>query len=338
MNLKENLNNALDEKEVEKTPAASITSVALMESMDKMGIHFPEGHTDPEKMAKIGASAYEYAGVEGINIPFDLAIESEAIGCTVDLGYGEKIPEITSTPFEEPADIEIPDDFLENGRIPVVGKSLQILHEQYDDKNVPIIGGMIGPFTLLGQLLGIENLLKYLNTDLYEVEDALDIVGDGLIELIHVLNECEPDAVCMYEPSVAADLLDPAIFHQLVCPVLESISEEMEFRGVLHVCGNSTPIIKDMLSCGFKGISIEDSVDINYIKQAKKELKSPTQICGNISTNQTLFMKSPKEVIDESLIALEKGVDVLGPSCCVAPHTPLKNMQAMVEARDKFYS
>lgn len=335
MNLRDNLNNALEGKEVEKVPAASITSVALMDSMTKLGIFFPEGHTDPEKMAKIGASAYEYAGIEGINIPFDLTIESESIGCEVDLGAGEETPEITKPAFEEPEDVEIPDDFVNGGRIPVVGESIGILKEQYPD--VPVIGGMIGPFTCLGQIIGIENLLKDLNTQYYEVEDALDEVCDGLIELIHVLNDCEPDAVCMYEPSVAADLLAPDQFKNLVKPVLETMSAEMDFRGILHICGNSTPIIKDMLSCGFNGISIEDSVDVNYINKTKDELNSKTQICGNISTNQTLFMGTPEQVEQESMVALEKGIDVLGPSCCVAPRSSIANVHAMVTGRDKFY-
>lgn len=336
MNLKDNLNNALEGKEVEKVPAASITSVALMDYMEGMNIFFPEGHTDPEKMAKIGAAAYEYSGNEGINIPFDLCIESEAVGCEVDLGAGEETPEITKVAFDSLEDVDFDDDFLTKGRIPVVGESIGILKEQYTD--VPIVGGMIGPFTMLGQIVGIEKLLKLLNTDYYAVEDALDVVCDGLIELIHVLNDCEPDALCMYEPSVATDLLAPEMFTKLAKPVLETMSKEMDFRGVLHVCGNTTAIIPDMLTCGFNGISIEDSVNMTYINEQKDKLKTDTQICGNISTNQTLFMGTPEDVEKECLVALERGVDVLGPSCCVAPRSPKANIEAMHVARDKFYS
>jgi [methyl-Co(III) methanol-specific corrinoid protein]:coenzyme M methyltransferase len=43
------------------------------------------------------------------------------------------------------------------------------------------------------------------------------------------------------------------------------------------------------------------------------------------------------DVEKECLIALEKGVNVLAPSCSVAPYSPLNNIKAMVNARNKYY-
>ena len=43
----------------------------------------------------------------------------------------ERTPEVTGTPFESADDIEAPDDFLENGRIPVVLEAIDILKEKY---------------------------------------------------------------------------------------------------------------------------------------------------------------------------------------------------------------
>ncbi|MBE6486490.1 MAG: hypothetical protein E7Z85_06595 [Methanosphaera stadtmanae] len=80
MDLIENLENAFAGKEVEKVPAASIVSVALVEGMEITGAGFPESHTNAEKMLELGESAHKYAGVGSINLPFDLAIEAEAMG------------------------------------------------------------------------------------------------------------------------------------------------------------------------------------------------------------------------------------------------------------------
>ncbi|MDD2439361.1 MAG: uroporphyrinogen decarboxylase family protein, partial [Methanosarcinaceae archaeon] len=36
--------------------------------------------------------------------------------------------------------------------------------------------------------------------------------------------------------------------------------------------------------------------------------------------------------------ALEEGIEVLAPGCGIAPMTPLKNVKALVEARDEYYA
>ena len=165
MDLIENLSNAFAGKEVEKVPAASIVSVALIEGMEKTGAGFPESHTNAEKMVQLGESAHKYAGVESINLPFDLAIEAEAMGCKVDLrDANEHIPEIIESPFfDDIESVDLCDDFLSNARIPVVAEACQIAREKYPD--VPLISGQIGPFTLLGQIVGIEYLMKCLATE-----------------------------------------------------------------------------------------------------------------------------------------------------------------------------
>ena len=59
MDLIENLENAFAGKEVEKVPAASIVSVALIEGMETTGAGFPASHTDAEKMVTLGESAHK---------------------------------------------------------------------------------------------------------------------------------------------------------------------------------------------------------------------------------------------------------------------------------------
>ncbi len=80
--------------------------------------------------------------IECARIPFGLTVEAQSMGAEVNLGNNERTPEVTGTPFESPDDIEAPDDFLENGRIPVVLEAIDILKEKYED--LPIIVGITG--------------------------------------------------------------------------------------------------------------------------------------------------------------------------------------------------
>ncbi|WP_455646203.1 MtaA/CmuA family methyltransferase [Methanosphaera sp.] len=335
MNLKENFINCLEGKGVEKTPVVPITTITLMEYREKFNSNFPEAHTDSDKMVKLAVAPYEVSGIEGINLPFDMTIEAEAFGCEIDLRENEHTPEVVKTPFNEPSGIDVPSDFLQTSRVRVLEESIMKIQEKYHD--VPLIIGVVGPFTLLGQLLGIENLLKYVKKDYYEVEDAIGIVTEALQEFISLLDSYKIDAICICEPSSSSDLLNPEIFKKLVKPELEILADTIKSKTILHVCGNTNPIIPDMLTCNYDAISIEDVVDINYITKTRKELNSNTKICGNISTNKALLLGTTKTVKDEATIALEKGVDILCSSCSVPPMTPEVNVNAMIKARDKYY-
>ncbi|MDO5852336.1 MAG: uroporphyrinogen decarboxylase family protein [Methanobacteriaceae archaeon] len=338
MNIKENLINTLTNKENEMTPVTAFPAVCMLELMDKEGLSFPIGHTDPEQMAKIAASSYEYAGLEGMTLPFDLGFEAEAMGCTVDINHNDNSSSITHAPFEEISDVEMPDDYTSNGRFPTLIKATEILHEEYDDKNVPIIGALSGPMTVLGQCLGIEGILKKLSSEYYDIEDAIDSITEGLIQQVELYNELDMNAIVLYEPNGTPELVDPHTFDQLLKPFHEDITDATDIPIVLHICGDTSKQLENMMTCGYQGISIANDVNITHAKEVRSEIGAEeVNICGNISTDDTLFMKPVETVVEQTQECLEKGVDILCPSCMIAPASPLINVKAFVETRNKFF-
>lgn len=336
MDLIENLKAALNGEEVEKVPAISATAAAVEEAFPAAGVTWPDAHKDAEQMAKLGVSLHEQVGLECARIPFDLTAEAEAFGCEVDLGDMENTPTLRSNaPIDDPDDLEVPDDFVNNGRLPVILKSIEILKNEYPD--VPVVVGMAGPFTLTGHLLGVEDLVKMLKTDSFVVEDAVDVALEAQIELVDAFNESGVDVICVADPTSSPELLDPNDFSEFAQPALEDLSAEMEMESILHICGNSRPILEDMLDCGFNGISVEEAVNMEEAQELRADLDADTVMVGNISTSQTLFSKTPADVKAEVTQALERGTNVLAPSCGIAPKSPLANLKAFVEARDEFY-
>ncbi|WP_455645423.1 uroporphyrinogen decarboxylase family protein [Methanosphaera sp.] len=337
VNLKDNLINALTKNESEITPAGSFPATCMTELMEKDGVHFPTGHTDAREMATIASSAYRYVGLESMVLPFDLGFEADAIGCDVALTDHDNSSSITHAPFDSVEDFEMPDDYIHNARFPALIEATGILQEEYGDKDIPIVGAMSGPLTVLGQCLGIEGILKKLSKDYYVVEDALDEINDGLIEQIELYNELGMDAIVLYEPNGTPELVAPEIYKKLLIPFHEDLTAATDIPIVLHICGDTNAQIENMMSAGYDGISIADDVDINYAKQVREDIGADTAICGNISTTDTLFMKTPKEVEEDVTEALEKGVDVLLPSCMIAPLSPSQNIRAIVDTRNKFF-
>ena len=351
MNLKENILAVLRDEETDVTPVVSATQLGTIEAMEKTDAFWPEAHSDPEKMAALGSSLYELAGLECARIPFCLTVEAEAMGCKVDLGSKDRTPQVVESPFESSSDISMPDDFLSKGRIPVVLEAIKKLKDKYGD-TLPIIVGITGPFTLTGHLLGVEKLVRYMRTRPNEVESALDEALDVSIEYANAIADAGPDIICVADPTSAPELIDPLQFKTMVKPRLEDLSMQINTCKVLHICGSTEPIIKDMAATGFDGLSIEEKVDIARAKEAIKGGgktirvggrtmsmgggdKVP-KIIGNISSSETLFMGSPDQVKEEVKKVLEAGVDIIAPSCGLAPGTPLENIKAMIEARNEF--
>lgn len=336
INLRDNLIAALTTEDNEVTPVGSFPATCMIELMEKEGVSWPTGHTDAEEMAIIAASAYEHVGLESMVLPFDLCFEADALGCEIALTDHDNSSSTLDCPFDIET-FEAPEEYLESARFPALKEATDILHEKYDDKNVPIVGAMSGPLTVLGQCLGIEGVLKDANSRPDTVEDALDEVNSCLIEQVELYNEMGMDGIVLYEPNGCPELLAPPLFEKMLNPLHEELTDASDIPMVLHICGETTDQLENMLSVGYQGISVADDVDINVAQEKRQEINSDTVVCGNISVTDTLFMKSPAEVKEEVKVALEKDVGVLLPACMIAPLSPSENIKAMVEARNEFF-
>jgi len=337
MNIKDNLINTLEGKESEKTPVTAFPSVLTTELLAKANTTFDEANHDAEKMAQVAGLLYDHTGIEGITIPLDLWFEVESLGYIVERQDGKITPVVTEAPFDSPEDIEIPSDYICRGQFPVIEKAAKILHEKYDDKNVPIIGEITGAFTLLTDFVDLGKIIKMLNSDYIEIDDALEEINKKLIEEIKFYQDIGVDCIVVNDPSSTARIVKPNLFADLVQPYLMELSNTMDVPGVLHLCGDTNSNLENMLSCGYEGLSISQEVDIAHIRQVKEAIGSSSVICGNLAIGETLLMKGVDEIKEESKKCFDKQVDILGPSCNIAAETPLYNIKAMVDARDEYF-
>ena len=97
----------------------------------------------------------------------------------------------------------------------------------------------------------------------------------------------------------------------------------------------STPILKSISECGFQGISIEEKV--TDLQAAKKLVRRKTSLIGNLSSSGVMLAGTCEEIKAEARKCLERGIDILAPGCGIAPKTPIKNIRALIEARDAYY-
>jgi [methyl-Co(III) methanol-specific corrinoid protein]:coenzyme M methyltransferase len=297
--------------------------------MEEIGVYWPEAHSDPGNMAELSLTTYDHTSLEVAGVPYCLSIEAEALGCFTEVGNRkDSIPQVTGTPYAGFEDVKVPDDLLTAGRLPVILEAINMLKEQIGD-TLPIVAGMSGPFTLACYLAGIEPMLKGLIRKPDKYMGFIELASEVGAIYGQALMEAGADVVSIADPSASSDIISPRMFRGIVKPAITRVVGAIDGYSFLHICGNSTPIIRDMAETGVDSINISDKVDVS---QAKQLVGGLTKITGNISTTVTLALKKPVDVLAECRAAIDAGVDILAPSCGLAPMTPNENIRAIVEA------
>ena len=331
MTPKERLFNALNDRPIDRIPTfcSGCSQTVTVESMEAIGVYWPEAHRDSAMMAELSATTYDLTGLEIAGVPYCLTVEAEALGCHTEFGSRkDSIPQITGTPYTDFDEVVVPEDLLTVKRVPVVLDTIRILKERVGD-TLPIVAGMTGPFTLAGHLSGIEPMLKGLIRKPDKYMGFIQLATEIGSLYGRALMEAGADVVSIADPSASSDIISPRMFRGIVKPAIAEMVEAIGGTSFLHICGNCTPILGDMAETGVDSISISDKVDA---RQAKELVAGKAKITGNISTTVTLLLKGPGDVREECRAAIDAGVDILAPSCGVAPVTPNENIRALVEA------
>ncbi|KKG07646.1 methylcobamide:CoM methyltransferase MtaA [Methanosarcina sp. 2.H.A.1B.4] len=333
--LRDRFLNTLTGKAVDKVPALSVTQTGTVELMKESGAAWPEAHFDAEKMAALALSAHTFAGLEAVRYPFCLTVLSEAMGCRINQGRYDIQPSPGSHPFaKEPEKLELPSDFTERGRIPLVFDVTSILRKKVGEE-VPLIAGMEGPASLASRLIGTYNFLTWTLKKPEILKECLEVTRAVCSIYTEMLYEAGVDAVCIVDGIAGPDTLDPRHMDALIKPEYERFCRSGKGIKLIHVCGNSTSILKTLSRCGFQGISIEEKV--TDLRAAKKLVGGKTSLIGNLSSSGVMLNGTCEEIKEEARRCLEGGIDILAPGCGIAPKTPIKNLRALIEARNEYY-
>ncbi|RLF05940.1 MAG: methylcobamide--CoM methyltransferase, partial [Thermoprotei archaeon] len=100
-------------RRADRISACDPLTTATVEQMMAVKAPFPDAHRDPELHARLAAAAWEIIGLEGFKVPFDLCVEAEALGATIDYGSLDRHPSVRKPAFEDLKDLKIPEKVTE---------------------------------------------------------------------------------------------------------------------------------------------------------------------------------------------------------------------------------
>ena len=327
----ERLLRALFHQKVDRPPVTGLMTAVTTEMMDSAGVQWPEAHHDPERMARLAASAFETCGLESMKLPFDMTVEAGALGAKIDYGTRHTLPQIKEHLYSDPGAFVIEENLMKRGRVPVVLEAIGLAGRTYG-KKIPVVSSIVGPFTLSAMLFGFENLFYWMLVEPEKYVKALEGVTGLCITYAREQFKAGSHVVQVGEASSSGDLISSDHYGKFVAPYQEKLCGAVEGPTVVHVCGNITGHLKYIAGTGMNGISFDQKTDVT---EARKRLKGIVALIGYVPT--TLLLEgTPDEVYVSSRECIQAGVDVLNAGCAWPADVPNENVSAMVRAvKDK---
>lgn len=330
MTSRERFMAALKGETVDRLPVISVCQHATYEQMEQLNSFWPDAMLDANLMARLAGGAYTILGFDAVRVPFCQTHEAEALGAILKEGGREGLPSVNKHPYQLGDTVEFPDDFLSRGRIPKLLEAIRILKDTLGDK-VIIMGGIIGPFSIAGQITDItkmlmeafkrpQNILPYVEIG----EKAGTMLGKAMID-------AGADVICVEDMMASLDMISPKIYREIAAPAEKRQFEAFNVPTILHICGKLDNIIVDIARTGCSAISVEPAVNVPAALEKFRAEGITTPIVGAIDPVNTLYHGDVDKVIEETKACMEKGFAMISPGCAVPPATKTATLKAIVE-------
>ena len=332
MNARERVLKMFAGESVDRPPCFSGMGNVTTEGLKSIGAKFAASHLDAKLMAGAAASSYKLYGFECGVVPFDLCIEAEALGCEINVyAHSEDLlyPTIKKKLIhnESELDIALPPGFTGRGRIPLMIEAIKLIKQDIGGQ-APIGTYVLGPFTLAGQIMELNDLLKLSFKKPDKIGKLLDLLADAVIQVAVEYEKAGVDFITVREMGATSDVLSPRVFKSLILPYLSKIFAKITVPSVLHICGKTNDIVPFMAESGAKAISVDQK---NDVAESRKKLGPQALVFGNYDPYNVLVTGSPDLIRQTMKKCMDDGVSAVWPGCDIWPTVPPENMKAMMD-------
>lgn len=333
MTSKERVFAAMNGEDFDVFPAITPTSVATLEAMHLSNSFFPSAHTNPQEMAALAAIGHDIFGFDSVAPYFSVHLEASALGAKVEFSDAASTPYVTSKPMKHIDDFKVPPSFLAKQEFQALLRAIEILKHSYKQE-VPIIGKVIGPWTLAYNLYGVENLI--LDTIL-EPEKTHQLIAELMqIPIAFAMAQFNAGAdMVTWAEHATSDLVSPQIYEQFLAPIHKQAASILQRQGpiILHVCGEVMDRLHTFASTGIKMFHIDSR---NPIEEAVQIAGSNLLLTGAINNPITLAQGNPATVSQEVIRCLKAGIRLISPECAIPTNISSENLKAVARTAHRY--
>ena len=197
-----------------------------------------------------------------------------------------------------------------------------------------------GPYTAAASCLSVEKFLKATRKKPEKVHELLRICTDAINIIIKEFTTLGV-GISLCDPVASCDVISKKAYLDFVLPYTKEIVSKTHEIGnsiCYHICGNTNPILKDMLESGCDMLSVDTKVKLADAKQIAGE-KVP--IVGNVDPIVTMMLGKREDIVNEVKQNLKDCWDspcgyIPSHGCELPVNTPIENMMTYMEAVRKY--
>jgi MtaA/CmuA family methyltransferase len=290
---------------------ASVLVAANLKVVEDFDIDILQAISDP----------YREAADVGLEVNFpqdDLPVNTQPL-----LAEPEDLKKLT---FPEPASGKRMSDRLE---------AVRRLREQAKGE-IPVMGWVEGAIAEAADLRGVSQLLEDLILRPDWVRDLLEICAAAEAAFACAQVEAGADIIGLGD-SIASQI-SPRMYREFALPYEQRIFRAVKELGAiprLHICGDTTRIVPDMVASGAQIIDLDWQVDMGT---AILPYRQQVSFCGNFDPVAVMLQGTPQQVFSAAQTCLRQ----LGPfgfsaaGCEIPDGTPHENLRAQSRALREF--
>jgi [methyl-Co(III) methanol-specific corrinoid protein]:coenzyme M methyltransferase len=326
---RERVKKFLNREPVDRMPVFSGMGLVTVQAIEKLGIRFAQVHGSAEYLARSAMISSDIFGFESVLVPYDMCTMAEAMGRGVTVyenAEGVLYPTVPDK-WKTLEEVAIDDDWVHKARMPIVEDAFKIILKEADGKYA-IGAWVLGPFTLGGQVIELDLLLKGAAREKEKVEAFMEKMTATVIETAKRYQALGVDYINVREMGSGTDLLSPRMWKQLIQPYLKKIFAELKSPKILHICGGTDLIVELMNECGADALSFDQK---NNLAESRKKIGNDVLLLGNFDPYGTLCQMEASEVPAVMKACIDAGVDAVWPGCDIWPEVKAENVEAWVK-------
>lgn len=260
MNSKERCLAALEGKTADHVP---VFPLLMFLAVDRAGISYREFATNCRAMAEAQLKMREQFGLDAITAC------SDAFRVSGDLGgemvYPETKPPYVAKPIVRSASdldrLPKPDPCKKGSRMADRASAVAEMAAAVGDECL-VLGWIEMPFAEACAICGVTEFMMLMVDNPPLAHRILGFVAD--IEIAFARCQLESGAAMIGAGDAAASLVSPPMFREFVLPYEQRVSAAIHEAGglvKLHICGNTSNVLSDLVRSGADLVNIDHAVD-----------------------------------------------------------------------------
>lgn len=311
--------------------------IGIYAGLEITGASVQNAVTNSQQQFEAVLAMHERFHTQVMQTAMDLSTEAEIFGCQITM-YDDEVPNVIGRKLTCEGEIDrlaLPS--AGDGRTAVYLQTAQKLVSQSD--GCPVLGSVIGPFSLAGRLFGLSEALILTMKDPELMDKLLRKVTQFLTKYVMAFRAQGVDGVIMAEP--AAGLLSPQGLSRFSSAYIKQIVEGTQsdnFTIVLHNCAAKLIHLPKILESGAEIFHFGAPMDLG---EALKQVDNEVILAGNLDPTSVFHNGMAEEVAAQTLalIKLTSGHKnfIASSGCDLVPHTPVENLDAFYSTIREHY-